>query len=71
MDSYFVLDYDIINFDYFTLYRGDLMTFDWKDFHIKLDNAMAQMILDSDKLPSNTTLMEFAEYSNKKRKEQK
>lgn len=50
------------------------MKFTWKEFHQQLDMAMALWIkeggLRSPRFPSKTSLMEFADYSNKKRKEE-
>lgn len=45
----------------------EMCKFDWKDFHAKLDIATAHLIEETDKYPSNMTLMEFLEYSNKKK----
>lgn len=49
--------------------------FDWIDFHQKLDSAMAHLIAESaidtpleDYAPSKVTILEFAEYSNAKKK---
>ena len=39
----------------------------WKQFHKDLDLAMATMIEEENILPSRTSLMDFAEFSNLKR----
>lgn len=45
--------------------------FDWIDFHKKLDIAIAHIIDEQDKLPSNTSLLEMIQYSFEKQKLQK
>lgn len=41
-------------------------SFNWAKFHMDLDIAMSHMIEESKVSPTQTTLMEFAEYSHKK-----
>jgi hypothetical protein len=42
-------------------------TFDWADFHNRLDIATAHLIEETKRLPSKTTLMEFLSYSYDKK----
>ena len=45
--------------------------FNWKRFHNFLDIAMAQMIQETGKLPSQTSIMDFAKYSCIKKENKK
>ena len=43
----------------------------WPEFHKLLDVAIAHMIDESDALPSKTSLLDFMQFSNEKKKLQK
>lgn len=43
-------------------------TFDWKEFHAKLDIASAHIINDTKNIPSEISLLDLMEYSHKKMK---
>lgn len=44
------------------------MVFNWKQFHKDLDMAMAIYLQETSKLLSDTSVMDFAEYSHQKTK---
>lgn len=48
----------------------DNCTFDWADFHAKLDIALAHSIEESIGVPSQLTVLNFAHYSKAKKDEQ-
>lgn len=45
--------------------------FTWKGFHRDLDIAVVKMLMEKDTGISRTGLIDFLEYSNRKRKEEK